>query len=417
MKRTVTTLLSKNNIVVKFGGSCLSSPNDVVKAAKKIAAETNKGRRVLVVVSAFTGVTDELLNATKTSGIKKDALDEILSMGERASARLMTGALKSLGLKAVEVDPTSNKWPIVTDSNFGEAEILLEETMKNTEKKIIPLLDKGVVPVIPGFIGVSEKGKITTLGRGGSDITAVVMGSCINAGEVVFVKDVGGILTADPKRVSDAQKIATLDAEEVYALTLAGAKVLHPKALRYKKNSTILRVVGFDDENLSGGTMIRGELESELNATLYEHDLSMITMISEEASTPDLVLKVLSSASSTNAKILGVVIESSSLILYVQNPADLVQQLHETIRTKGTAKAIHCIDSIAMIAVSGPQLEEIPGIVDIVVSPIANKGVNIYGVLTISSSVKVFVPWKDREETLYLVNDSIKKVHQLKRGD
>jgi len=417
MKRTVITLLSKNNIVVKFGGSCLSSPNDVVKAAKKIASETNKGRRVLVVVSAFTGVTDELLNATKTSGIKKGALDEILSMGERASARLMTGALKSLGLKAIEVDPTSNKWPIVTDSNFGEAEILLEETMKNTEKKIIPLLDKGVVPVIPGFIGVSEKGKITTLGRGGSDITAVVMGSCINAEEVVFVKDVGGILTADPKRVSDAQKIATLDAEEVYALTLAGAKVLHPKALRYKKNSTILRVVGFDDENLSGGTVIKGELESELNATLYEHDLSMITMISEEASTPDLVLKVLSSASSTNAKILGVVIESSSLILYVQNPADLVQQLHETIRTKGTAKAIHCIDSIAMIAVSGPQLEEIPGIVDIVVSPIANKGVNIYGVLTISSSVKVFVPWKDREETLYLVNDSIKKVHQLKRGD
>jgi aspartate kinase len=198
---------------------------------------------------------------------------------------------------------------------------------------------------------------------------------------------------------------------------LAGAKVLHPKALRYKKNSTILRVVGFDDENLSGGTVIKGELESELNATLYEHDLSMITMISEEASTPDLVLKVLSSASSTNAKILGVVIESSSLILYVQNPADLVQQLHETIRTKGTAKAIHCIDSIAMIAVSGPQLEEIPGIVDIVVSPIANKGVNIYGVLTISSSVRVFVPWKDREETLSLVNDSIKKVHQLKRGD
>jgi len=417
MKRTVTTLLSKNNIVVKFGGSCLSSPNDVVKAAKKIAAETNKGRRVLVVVSALTGVTDELLNATKTSGIKKDALDEILSMGERASARLMTGALKSLGLKAIEVDPTSNKWPIVTDSNFGEAEILLEETMKNTEKKIIPLLDKGVVPVIPGFIGVSEKGKITTLGRGGSDITAVVMGSCINAGEVVFVKDVGGILTADPKRVSDAQKIATLDAEEVYALTLAGAKVLHPKALRYKKNSTILRVVGFDDENLSGGTMIKGELESELNATLYQHDLSMITMISEEASTPDLVLKVLSAASSTNAKILGIVIESSSLILYVQNPADLVQQLHETIRTKGTAKAIHCIDSIAMIAVSGPQLEKIPGIVDIVVSPIANKGVNIYGVLTISSSVRVFVPWKNREDTLSLVNDSIKKVHQLKRGD
>ncbi len=397
-------------IVLKFGGSCLSSPKDVLKAARKVADEVNNGRGVIVVVSALTGVTDELLNASNVAKIKKEDLDEILSHGERASTRLMTGALKSFGIKATDLDPTSELWPIITNSKFGEADIKLEETERMIKKKLLPLLKKGKVPVVPGFIGITENGKITTLGRGGSDVTAVVLGSCLDADEVIFVKDVKGILTADPKQVFNTQKIDVLDAEEVYALTLAGAKVLHPKVLSYKKNSTILRVVGFDDPDLSGGTVINGELKPGLEATLYENVLSMITLICDENNDQKLGVDVLSAALDTNAKVLGVVIESSSLLLYVQNPANLVQHLHDMIRTKGLAKAVHCIDSIAMIMVSGHQLEKIPGIVDVIVAPLANNGVNIFGVLTISSSVRVFVPWSEREKTLTLINSNLKKI-------
>jgi len=397
------------SIVLKFGGSCLSNPKDVLKAAKKVANEVNSGKRVMVVVSALTGMTDELLNASKKTDVRNDEMDEILSHGERATTRLMAGALKSLGVNAIDIDPTSKNWPIITDSKFGEAEIKLKETEKRVKKSILPLMRKGRVPVVPGFIGMTEKGKITTLGRGGSDITAVVLGSNIDADEVVFVKDVGGILTADPKQVSNTEKIDALDAEEVYALTLAGAKVLHPKVLSYKKNSTVLRVVGFDDKDLSGGTVINGELKTGLQTNLHGKELSMITLVGEEASNQKLGGEVLSTLSSTKAKVLGVVIEGSSLLLYVQSASGLVEQLHKMIRTKKIAKAIHCIDSIAMITVSGSQLEKIPGIVNVIIEPLAENGVNLFGVLTISSSVRLFIPWSDRERTLSLIKSKLEK--------
>jgi aspartate kinase len=258
-------------------------------------------------------------------------------------------------------------------------------------------------------MGLSPEGKITTLGRGGSDISATVLGNVLETEEVVFVKDVGGVLSADPKRVSSPKKIDFLEAEEAYTLASAGAKVIHPKALTYKKNSTILRVVGFDDRDLSGGTVITGELKSGLNLELYPSSLSMITLIVQEASSPDVVPKLLSEASAANAKILGVTVAPPSILLYVQNPSDIVQRLHEMIKSQSIAKAIHSFDSLAMITVSGHGLERIPGVMDIVVEPLAKENINLYGILTISSSIKIFVPWSDRERVLLLIDSNLSK--------
>lgn len=399
-------------LVVKFGGSCLSTPDNILVAAKKIATETSRGKKVIVVVSALSGVTDELLNLAKKStlnNITREELDEILSMGERTAVRLMSSALKSLGLKSQGVDPLSRLWPIFTDSNFGDAEVNLDKTKRMANERILPLLKDGCVPVVAGFIGLSPEGKITTLGRGGSDISATVLGNVLETEEVVFVKDVGGVLSADPKRVSSPKKIDFLEAEEAYTLASAGAKVIHPKALTYKKNSTILRVVGFDDRDLSGGTVITGELKSGLNLELYPSSLSMITLIVQEASSPDVVPKLLSEASAANAKILGVTVAPPSILLYVQNPSDIVQRLHEMIKSQSIAKAIHSFDSLAMITVSGHGLERIPGVMDIVVEPLAKENINLYGVLTISSSIKIFVPWSDRERVLLLIDSNLSK--------
>lgn len=399
-------------LVVKFGGSCLSTPDNILVAAKKIATETSRGKKVIVVVSALSGVTDELLNLAKKStlnNITREELDEILSMGERTAVRLMSSALKSLGLKSQGVDPLSRLWPIFTDSNFGDAEVNLDKTKRVANERILPLLKDGCVPVVAGFIGLSPEGKITTLGRGGSDISAMVLGNVLETEEVVFVKDVGGVLSADPKRVSSPKKIDFLEVEEAYTLASAGAKVIHPKALTYKKNSTILRVVGFDDRDLSGGTVITGELKSGLNLELYPSSLSMITLIVQEASSPDVVPKVLSEASAANAKILGVTVAPPSILLYVQNPSDIVQRLHEMIKSQSIAKAIHSFDSLAMITVSGHGLERIPGVMDIVVEPLAKENINLYGVLTVSSSIKIFVPWSDRERVLLLIDSNLSK--------
>ena len=405
----------KKTIVVKFGGSCLSSPENVLLAAKKIVEEVQRKRKVIVVVSALSGVTDQLLSYTNKSmsgSVEKEKLDEILSMGERTSARTMASSLKSLGMKAIEIDPTSNLWPIFTDSQFGNANIKMKETKEAVNKRIIPLLLEEKIPVIGGFIGLSMKGKITTLGRGGSDLTAVVLGNCVDAEEVIFVKDVEGVLSADPKKVSDTQKIESLDIDAAYSLVAAGAKIIQPKALIYKKNTMVLRVVGFGTSSLSGGTIITGELETGLNAKLFSSPLSMITLITSNSSLEN-VSRILSAISMVNGEMLGLTVSPTSILLYIYNPSNLVQQLHEMIREEEIAKAIHCIDSLSMLIISGYGLENIPGIMDVIVSPLSKENVNLYGVFTISSSIRIFVPWNEREKALSLVNNVLNKYKKM----
>jgi len=391
-----------NILVVKFGGSCLSAPSSIREAAEKVAKEVAKGRRVVVVVSALSGVTDQLINLAKEASqgnVSKAELDEVMSMGERTATRLLSGTLDANGIKVVGLDPASPSWPVLTDSNFGNADVDLEKTRELVGRNLLPLLEGGYTLVVPGFIGLSPEGKITTLGRGGSDITAVLLGNCLEAGEVVFVKDVGGVLSADPKKVSAPQMIDSLMVGEAYSLAVAGAKVIQPKALLYKKESTVLRVVGFDAPDLSGGTVITGELKTGLESELYPTSLSMITLITSNGSLPR-VAKVLAEIPSVETEVLGLTVSESSILLYVHNPKGLVERLHDLIKKEGLAKAIHSIDGLAMIVVSGYGLEDIPGILEAVVDPLAKVGINLYGVFTISSSIRLFVPWAEREKTL-----------------
>ncbi|MFQ5762119.1 MAG: aspartate kinase, partial [Candidatus Bathyarchaeia archaeon] len=300
-------------------------------------------------------------------------------------------------------------WPIFTDSNYGDAEVDMGKTKKAMDTLIKPLIEKGHVLVFPGFVGRSPEGKITTLGRGGSDITAVLLGSTLDADEVVFVKDVGGVLSADPKRVNGAKKIDVLNAEEAFTLTLAGAKILHPRALKYKHGRLALRVVGFDEPDFSSGTVIRGEIKSDLQAALDDSKVSMIAVVGEELKSSSSTFRMLSEAMTSGSRIVGITLTESSLLLYAQGSGPLVERLHDMIKTAGVAKAIHCFEPLAMIVVSGPDLERIPGVVDGVVGPLAKGNINLYGIVTISSSIRLFVPWDSREQALTLINANIEE--------
>jgi len=404
--------LVAKSLVVKFGGSCLSNPQNIGLAAKKIEAEVKNGKKIVVVVSALTGVTDSLLKtATEASlgRISKEELDEVLSMGERTATRLMVSALKSLGLKTVGLDPADEKfWPIYTDSKHGNAEVNLGKTLRAVRRKVKPLLDKGLVVVVPGFVGLSPEGKVTTLGRGGSDITAVVLGRCLEVDEVVFVKDVGGVLSADPKKVPTPSKIDILDAEEMFSLSSAGAKVLHPRTLKYATNHLTLRVVGFN-EDLMAGTIIKGELGVGLRFLLHPKPVSMLTIVGKEVSTPEALLKIFSEALPVKTKILGLTLASPSLLLYVEDSSKLIKNIHNLIKTQKVAKAIHSVEPLALIVVSGHELEKTPGIVDGITAPLAKEGINLYGLLTISNSVRVFVHWDDKDKAYSLIRESLNK--------
>ena len=337
--------------------------------------------------------------------------DYILSFGERISTPILWGTLFSKGIKTQWF--TGQDAGIVTDSNFGNAKPLMEITTYQVKGKLQKLLDENITPIVTGYIAADQNGVVTTLGRGGSDITAMVLGRCLNSDEVIFVKDVSGILSADPKKVSNPEKINVLDAEEMYTLSSAGAKVLHPKALKYVKNGVTLRVVGLN-EDFSSGTVIRGELNLGLKVVLNNKPVSMVTIVGKEISPTNIVPKILSEELPLE-KLLGLTFSYPSIILYVEeSPPGFIDKLHKLIKSKRVAKAVHSFEPLSQITISGHDLEKTPGIIDTIVAPLSLNSINLYGLITVSSSVRLFIHWNDREKAYSLIKESLTKAGLLK---
>ncbi|MEM3437605.1 MAG: aspartate kinase [Nitrososphaerales archaeon] len=402
--------MEKPIIIVKFGGSVLTNEESLKKAANMIKSEVEKGSRLVIVVSALKGQTDELLNLAKkvAPDVSASYLDEILAMGEKTSARIMSAALNSRGLNSYPIDTESPYWPIITDDNYGDANPLLDETLKAVEEKLIPIIESGKIPVVCGFIGKSKTNKVTTMGRGGSDTTAVLLGSCLNAKEVVLVKDVGSILSADPSKVEGSIPIDILDPEEAYILTAGGAKILQAKALKYKKDDLIIRVISLENESLtSGGTLIgRGSLSYEIEC--YDKPIMMITIVGTEASNPQSLALLAYEVQRSGGEIVSITSNEKSSILYISNSRKLLNNLHKLMVEKKIGKAVSSFEDLSMVSIKGRELETNPGIIQKFITPLADQGINIYGLVTISSSIKIFISNKEIEKALSLLRRALK---------
>ena len=251
-------------VVVKFGGTSVGDGSRIKKAAQSVVNEYMKGSRVVVVVSAVNKTTDELIGLSDEAigaSLTDKQKAEIMAMGELTSARLFSATIESLGVKSEFIDPYSELWPIQTDSNYLEAKIDFNTTRKKTEG-ILQLVNQGVIPVICGFLGQGPSGEITTLGRGGSDITAFLIGHCLDANEVIIVTDVDGVMSTDPNKIEEAQLLEEISVEELRDLATHGAQVLHPHALKYKDPLITAKIINFEHGDLSSkGTRILGPYE------------------------------------------------------------------------------------------------------------------------------------------------------------
>ena len=260
--------MEKNNsnkrIVVKFGGSSLADHERLLKAVVAVVNEAKKGTQVAVVVSAMGKTTDVLMTTAKNASngkLEKKDLDDILSMGERTSIRIFAAALKTNGAESCYFDPIDNNWPIITDSAFQNANPILKDCEKNIRECILPIMEKGIIPVVAGFLGKTKDGKITTLGRGGSDTTAFILAEALNADEIVLVTDADGIMSGDPKIVSNPERLKEIDVNTLVGLADSGAKFIHSKALKYKPKNINVRVINHAHGNLTEeGTVITGAL-------------------------------------------------------------------------------------------------------------------------------------------------------------
>lgn len=251
--------------VLKFGGTSVATPQRISHAASIIQRLIECGHRVVVVVSAMSGWTNQLLDLTKnfidTSSDRE--CDTVISSGEQVSSGLLALCLKKNNIPAMSLQG----WqiPIITESLFGESNII-----SVCPNKLLKNLDNGIVSVISGFQGVSERNEITTIGRGGSDATAVAVAQAINADECFIYTDVDGVYSSDPRIVLDAKKILTISYDEMLALALNGAKVLQARSVEIASCANVkLRVLSsFANETHNNiGTVVQNSTSFYISKT------------------------------------------------------------------------------------------------------------------------------------------------------
>ncbi|MDI6600927.1 MAG: aspartate kinase [Thermoanaerobacteraceae bacterium] len=246
-------------LVQKFGGTSVVMKEQCIK---KVLDAISNGYRPVVVVSAIGRcgdpyATDTLIKLAKEpyDDVPQKDLDLIMSCGEIISSVIMAGCLRRAGLKSTAL--TGGQAGILTDDNYGYANVI-----RVKPDNLLALLNEGYVPVVTGFIGATSKGTVTTLGRGGSDITASLLGEALKAEKIEIYTDVDGVFTADPRIVPDARILKTVNYLEVLRLARRGAKVIHPKSVEIAMRSNIPLVVKnicSDDE----GTTITYEAPSK----------------------------------------------------------------------------------------------------------------------------------------------------------
>jgi aspartate kinase len=264
-------------IVQKFGGTSVASVERILNVASCVKEETDRGNNVVVVVSAMGKSTDTLVGLAKeiSSQPNKREMDMLLSTGEQVTIALLSMALNQQGLDAVSF--TGWQAGIMTEPVHGNARISNIKT-----DAIETQLAAGKVVIVAGFQGITEDGEITTLGRGGSDTTAVALAAAIKADKCDIYTDVTGVFTTDPRYIKNARKLLSVSYDEMLELANLGAGVLHPRAVEFAKNYQVRLEVRSSMEKIEG-TVIEEEAAMEQNLVVrgvaFEDEITKVTIL------------------------------------------------------------------------------------------------------------------------------------------
>jgi aspartate kinase len=386
-------------VVAKFGGTSLASGERVERAADSIADAVAAGHEIAVVASAMGDATDALLDDITFDADEADRA-EIVSMGERTAVRMLKAALSARGVNAEYVEPGHENWPVVTNDR---GDVDTEETRRRTEALAEELDD--TVPVVTGFLAADGDGNVTTLGRGGSDTTAVMLGRYATADEVVIVTDVEGIMTGDPHVVEGARNVGEITVDELRNLSFRGAEVVAPSALSFKHDDLAVRVIHYQHGDLlSGGTRIEGTFENMID--MREAPLACLTVAGRAIRNRPGIMSTLSTAlSESDINVDAVASGMDSMTFYVdESLAERAENvLHREVIDVGELSSVTVTDDIAAVRVLGGEFPNQPGVLQRIVDPLAEANINIIDVISSATSIAVFVDWTDREQTLDIV--------------
>ncbi len=451
---------------MKFGGTCTSSGSNIIRIVDIVKSHVEKGDKVVLVISAMAGVTDTLLTlidkALKgdedeinkrlldlknkhiqacieavtdeklrnlTVGELENTLNELTSMlkiisylkevsprsrdrvlafGEKLAARIVWRALLSRGVKAEYL--TGGQAGIITDDNFGQAKPIMPLCEERIRSTLLPLIDKGIVPVVTGFIGQTVNGVETTLGRGGSDYTATIIGAALEFDEVWVWKDVEGIMTADPKIIPNAKPIPRMSYDEATELAYFGAKVLHPQALNPLIEKGIpLRVRSFFNLE-SPGTLVHHANEANGQIVKAVSMIPHVAIITVSGAglyeAPMIIAKVFSVLFNVGATAIMVSQSSSqtniSFVVTNDKLKDILRKLREELPENCD---ITWEEDVCVIAVVGSGMRGRPGVAAKVFNAVAEKGVNVRMIAQGASELNISLVVKE--------SDAIKAVQAI----
>ena len=382
-------------IVQKFGGTSVADTQRIKEAAKKVAFEHSQGHQVVVVVSAMAGVTNKLIEFKNcvNNGLDASEYDVVLSSGEQTSAALMALALQNMGVRA-------RSWlgwqiPIWTDNVHGKARItgietdLLENQLKENE-----------VVVVAGFQGLTPDKRITTLGRGGSDLTAVALAGALRARQCDIFTDVEGIYTCDPRIVSSANKLDKITYEEMMEMSSLGAKVLQTRAVELAMNYNVRIQVrsAFID---SPGTYLVSEDEiveqQVVSGISHNRDEAKVTLlkVSDRPGVAAGVFGPLAEASVNVDMIVQNVSEDGKTtdLTFTVGQADLNLAV-EVLETRKDEIGFHKIVAdaeLVKISIVGVGMRSHPGVAQTMFNALAKKGINIKVISTSEIKVSVLI--------------------------
>lgn len=460
-------------IVMKFGGTSVGSAERIAEAANLVLKSVNEGHQVVVVTSAMSGVTNKLIAAAENAVkghwhvtvrdelyephrnaahllIKDDAarrrevlnsmwkhierfetlckglsmihelsprtLDAISGIGEMLCAPLLSGAIATHGKASTALEATGL---IVTNSQFGQAEPLMDKTREKMRARLLPLLEAGDIPVITGFIGANEDGVTTTLGRGGSDYSASIVGAALDADEIWIWTDVDGVMSANPTEVPEARTLREISYSEAAEMAYYGAKVLHYKTIlpAYKQNIPVRILNTFNPTHEGTRVSVEGRPSARgVKAVTSIRNVSLISISGKGMQgIPGIAAKTFDAVAEEKANVLMIMQASSeNNICFVVNSNEagrVVKALREALAVdllQGHIEDISADDSIAIVAVVGDKMKGTTGISAKVFGAMGTNEINVIAISQGSSEVNIslIVAAKDAAQAVLAIHQA-----------
>lgn len=390
-------------IVQKYGGSSVANAERIMHVAKRVVRAKKKGNDLVVVVSALGDTTDDLITLAGqiTKKPNEREMDMLLSTGEQVSVALLAMAINDLGVKAVSY--TGSQIGIITDGFHTKARIL----DVNTEilKKA---LKEGSVVVAAGFQGKTNNGEITTLGRGGSDLTAVALANALKARHCEIYTDVDGIYTADPRLVPDAKKIDVISYDEILELASLGAKVMHSRSVEVGKKYNVPIYVR-NSRNENEGTLITKETRNMeaivVSGVALTDDEAKVTLF-EIPDRPGIAAKIFARLAKGNINIDMIVQNKTrtnktdlSFTVFKNELQRAMQIVHEAAK-EVEAGHVNCDENIAKVSVVGVGMKAHSGIASRMFQALARKKINIQMISTSEIKISCVVDGKKGKEAI-----------------